>query len=240
SPLLTFLRRLEAQNIWRVTYNALPQQQYSSTADALKLLVARIQASGPVKQHHLQELYQRCRTGDELDRALKLTRLNYLARGALEQHAPFSHRTSKALVSQAMQLGVPEVAARALEHSAEFGLPADSAKEATPLLIYYSKQGDLLAMFELYEVMKRRGRHPGPDVCYVLVKGCVDWGRPDLARTVVQEFRDAGVRIREGTLAYMERRPTMGLEAALPSTAEFSGAIMGGAGGALAARAAPR
>lgn len=31
SPLLTFLRRLEAQNIWRVTYNALPQQQYSST-----------------------------------------------------------------------------------------------------------------------------------------------------------------------------------------------------------------
>lgn len=27
TPLLTFLRRLEAQNIWRVTYNALPQQQ---------------------------------------------------------------------------------------------------------------------------------------------------------------------------------------------------------------------
>lgn len=34
SPLLTLLRRLEAQNIWRVTYNALPQQQQYNTSSA--------------------------------------------------------------------------------------------------------------------------------------------------------------------------------------------------------------
>ncbi|KAK2078431.1 hypothetical protein QBZ16_003271 [Prototheca wickerhamii] len=196
-----------------------------SVQEALKLLVTRIQTSGPVKQHHLQALYQRCKTGDELDRALKLTRLNYLARGALQQHAPFSHRTSKTLVQQAMQLGVPELAARALEHSAEFGLPADSVKEATPLLIYYSKQGDLLKMLEVYEVIKRQGRHPGPDVCYVLVKGCVDWGRADLARLIIKEFEAAGVRTRQGTLAYLNRRPSMGIESALPTAAEFAGAL---------------
>ena len=32
SPLLALLRRLEAQNIWRMTYNVLPMQQNSSTA----------------------------------------------------------------------------------------------------------------------------------------------------------------------------------------------------------------
>ena len=43
-------------------------------------------------------LYRRCRTPDDLDKALKLTRLNYLARGELQQHQPFSHKTSEVLI----------------------------------------------------------------------------------------------------------------------------------------------
>jgi hypothetical protein len=34
SPVLTLLRRLEAQNVWRMTYNVMPQQAYSSTTAA--------------------------------------------------------------------------------------------------------------------------------------------------------------------------------------------------------------
>jgi len=32
SPVLTLLRRLEAQNIWRMTYNVIPQQSFSTAA----------------------------------------------------------------------------------------------------------------------------------------------------------------------------------------------------------------
>lgn len=49
-------------------------------------------------QRHLQLLYRRCQTPDDLDKALKLTRLNYLARGELQQHKPFSHKTSQILI----------------------------------------------------------------------------------------------------------------------------------------------
>lgn len=47
----------------------------------------------------MQQLYRRCQTPEDLDKALKLTRLNYLARGELQQHKPFSHRTSQVLVN---------------------------------------------------------------------------------------------------------------------------------------------
>ncbi|KDD76348.1 hypothetical protein H632_c258p0, partial [Helicosporidium sp. ATCC 50920] len=171
--------------------------------DALKLLVARIHSHGPVKQHHLQRLYQRCSTGEELDRALRLTRLNYLARGELRQHSPFSHRTSEIFITRALSVGAPEVAAMALRDSSSFGLSADSHKEYHPLLIYYSKQGDLVRMFELFDAMKGSGRMPGPDTCYILVKGCVDCGRPDLAELTIQEFKAAGVRMRAGTELYL-------------------------------------
>lgn len=92
------------------------------------------------EQRHLQLLYRRCQTPDDLDKALKLTRLNYLvrwsmlirqpwhvdqgtgqqasgdaeggephptpplrprplqARGELQQHKPFSHKTSQILI----------------------------------------------------------------------------------------------------------------------------------------------
>lgn len=39
----------------------------------------------------------------------------------------------------------------------------------------------LQQMFEVFEFMRGHGRRPGPETCYILVKGCVDHGRPDLA-----------------------------------------------------------
>ena len=42
-------------------------------------------------------------------------------------------------------------------------------------------QGALQQMFEVFEFMRGHGRRPGPETCYILVKGCVDHGRPDLA-----------------------------------------------------------
>lgn len=58
-------------------------------------------------QRHLQQLYRRCQTPDDLDKALKLTRLNYLARGELQQHKPFSHRTSQILIHVRPPAGCP-------------------------------------------------------------------------------------------------------------------------------------
>ena len=48
-------------------------------------------------------------------------------------------------------------------------------------MIYYSKLGALSHMFEVFEFMRGHGRRPGPETCYILVKGCVDHGRHDLA-----------------------------------------------------------
>lgn len=55
-------------------------------------------------------------------------------------------------------------------------------------------QGDLQRMFEVFEFMKVNGRRPGPETCYILVKGCVDQGRPDLAEIVIREFEQNQVR----------------------------------------------
>jgi hypothetical protein len=237
TPLLGLLRKLEAQNIWRMSYNILgQQQQYSAAAavapvaepaaewidnpsvsaqEAVKILVHQIQQSGPIKQRHLQVLYRRCQTPDDLDKALKLTRLNYLARGELQQHKPFSHKTSQILIHQALNVGAPEVAQKALKHASEFGLSHDSYKEFHPLMIYYSKQGHLQQMFEVFEFMRGHGRRPGPETCYILVKGCVDHGRPDLAELTIREFEQNGVRVRDGTKLYLDQNRAKGMAMAM-------------------------
>lgn len=47
------------------------------------------------------------------------------------------------LPQQALNVGAPEVAQKALRHASEFGLSHDSYKEFHPLMIYYSKQARL-------------------------------------------------------------------------------------------------
>jgi hypothetical protein len=239
TPVLTLLRRLEAQNIWRMTYNvggavsggqpsnfstaaamALTDEAATTSLDnsrewyedssltaqdALKLLVNRIRENGPVKQRHLQFLYQRCQSPDDLEKALRLTRLNYLARGELQQHDSFSHRTSAVLLHEAMRLGAPELAQKVLLQSGEFGLPGANTRHFNQLLIYHSKQSSLRSMLETYEMMKRAGPRPDSETCFILVKGCVDGGRPDLAKLVIQEFEAVGVRVRPGTKLYIEQ-----------------------------------
>ncbi|KAL4434684.1 hypothetical protein ABPG77_002807 [Micractinium sp. CCAP 211/92] len=277
TPLLALLRRLEAQNIWRMSHNVLSAQPFSASAaaeaardssaqpaavewydnpavsaqDAVKILVHQIQQSGPIRQRHLQLLYRRCQTPDDLDKALKLTRLNYLARGELQQHKPFSHKTSQILIHQALNVGAPEVAQKALRYASEFGLSHDSYKEFHPLMIYYSKQGALQQMFEVFEFMRSHGRRPGPETCYILVKGCVDHGRPDLAELTIREFEQNGVRVREGTKLYLDQNRHKGLTMQAPSSpsaaaaaaahpaaaAQQQQAMMGGAAAAAAARA---
>ena len=150
-------------------------------------------------------MYQRCQSPEDLEKALRLTRLNYLARGELQQHDPFSHRTSAVLLHEAMRLGAPELAQRVLLRSGEFGLPGANTRHFNQLLIYHSKQTSLRAMLETYELMKRAGPRPDSETCFILVKGCVDGGRPDLADLVIKEFEAAGVRVRAGTKLYIEQ-----------------------------------
>ena len=49
TPVLALLRRLEAQNIWRMTYNVMPQQTFS--AAALPHL-EEASALGEFQRHH--------------------------------------------------------------------------------------------------------------------------------------------------------------------------------------------
>jgi pentatricopeptide repeat protein len=49
------------------------------------------------------------------------------------------------------------------------------------------------------------GIKPGPDTCHVLVKGCVDCGRPDLAEMIIKEFEESGARVRNGTRLYLDQ-----------------------------------
>jgi hypothetical protein len=58
SPVLALLRRLEAQNVWRMTYNVMPQQQFSTAvaqvdqvAGALQVLEQR--CAGRMVVHHI-------------------------------------------------------------------------------------------------------------------------------------------------------------------------------------------
>lgn len=176
-----------------------------TVADALRILVERIRESGPVKQRHLQQLYQKCSTKEELEKALGLTRLNYLARGELQQHDPFSHRTSSILLQQAMKLEAPDIAKRALLQSTEFGFSPANTRLYNHLLIYHSKQKDLRSMLEMYELMKSAGPRPDSETCFILVKGSVDCDRVDIARAIVKEFDAAGARVRDGVRLYIEQ-----------------------------------
>lgn len=56
--------------------------------------------------------------------------------------------------------------------------PSPHLPRSTPI---WHVQGHLQQMFEVFEFMRGHGRRPGPETCYILVKGCVDHGRPDLA-----------------------------------------------------------
>lgn len=225
------------------------------------------------EQRHLQLLYRRCQTPDDLDKALKLTRLNYLARGELQQHKPFSHKTSQILIhvrpgggqgrqervlvgagrgaagegacqgrpcraagqpaagcrhaglqrapqgslgwagspwrpglvspaarplqacnkpvptarpalpplpgplppQQALNVGAPEVAQKALRYASEFGLSHDSYKEFHPLMIYYSKQvGGQVGALQAAHPRLRGGRA----CCVRRSRGCARCFKP--------------------------------------------------------------
>lgn len=174
-------------------------------SDVMEKIVDRIKETGPVKQKQLQILYSRCMDEHELERALGLTRLNYLARGELHQHDPFSHKTSSALLQHAMRLGALGIAKRVLFQSAQYGLSSPTARQYNHVLIYYSKQHDLRSMLELYDVMKKSGPTPDSETCFIVVKGSVDCGRADIATAVIAEFEAAGVRVREGAKLYVEQ-----------------------------------
>lgn len=156
------------------------------------------------EQRHLQYLYQRCQNADELEKALRLTRLNYLARGELRQHDSFSHRTSAVLLGEAMRVGAPDIARKALLQGQEYGLAGPNTRAFNRLLVYHSKNKDLERLVETYELMKRAGPRPDSETCFVMVKGLVDGQRPDLAGLVIREFEIAGVRVRDGTRRYIE------------------------------------
>jgi pentatricopeptide repeat protein len=158
-----------------------------------------------VKQRYLQQVYGMCSDKDELERALGLTRLNYLARGGLQQHDPFSHKTFSLLLQQAMKLDAPEIAKRVLLQSTEFGFSPANTRLYNGVLIYHSKQMDLRSMLEMYEMMKRSGPVPDSETCFILVKGCVDAGRADIAQAIVSEFDNAGKRVRDGVRLYIQQ-----------------------------------
>ena len=174
-----------------------------SVSQAMEHIVDRIKQTGPVKQKQLQMLYSRCADQEELEKALGLTRLNYLARGELHQHDPFSHKTSSALLQHAMRVGALDIAKRVLLHSAQYGLSPPTARQYNHVLIYYSKQHDLRSMLEMYDLMKKSGPTPDSETCFIVVKGSVDCGRPDIATAVISEFENAGVRVREGARLYV-------------------------------------
>eukprot|EP00889_Picochlorum_renovo_P006161 jgi/Picre1/33191/NNA_008516.t1 len=178
---------------------------FGGMMDGAGLYATQQQRIGPVKQRHLQQLYQKCSTKEELEKALGLTRLNYLARGELQQHDPFSHRTSSILLQQAMKLEAPDIAKRALLQSTEFGFSPANTRLYNHLLIYHSKQKDLRSMLEMYELMKSAGPRPDSETCFILVKGSVDCDRVDIARAIVKEFDAAGARVRDGVRLYIEQ-----------------------------------
>lgn len=188
--------------------------------EALKQLVYRIQQGDPVKQRHLPLLYERCQTSKELENALKVTRLNYLARGRLRQHDPFPNAVTSSFVRNALRVEDPELATDTIVSPAQFGLKSIAReRDFHPIIIKHSKQGNLPKMLEVYEFMKglfaSKAEHkdedgpvkvrPGADTCHILVRGCVDNGRPDLATMLLEEFEASGARVRDGTRKYLEQ-----------------------------------
>jgi pentatricopeptide repeat protein len=179
--------------------------QTASTTPSLDQLRERIMSMGPIKQRHLQDVYLDCATREELQAAVELTRMNYLARGELHQHDAFSNKTLSMLLQRACKLDALEIGREVLLRGARYGFGTPSTRQFNVLLIYYSKKGMLKEMVEMYEGMKS-GRFAPPDseTCFILVKGFVDGGRGDVARLVVGEFEQAGVRIRDGVRLYID------------------------------------
>jgi len=175
------------------------------TTPSLDQLRERIMSTGPIKQRHLQDVYLDCATREELQAAVELTRMNYLARGELHQHDAFSNKTLSVLLQRACKLDALEIGREVLLRGARYGFGTPSTRQFNVLLIYYSKKGMLKEMVEMYEGMKSGGfAPPDSETCFILVKGFVDGGRGDVARLVVGEFEQAGVRIRDGVRLYID------------------------------------
>ncbi len=181
---------------------AAEEGEVEDTMDRLRI---RITETGPIKQRQLQELYMSCASGATLQKAVELTRLNYLARGELHQHGPFSNKTSSTLLQQAMKLEALDIAKEVILHGAQYGFGEPSTRQYNMLLIYYSKQGLLKEIVETYELMKVGGPTPDSETCFILVKCFVDASRGDLARAIVGEFEKAGVRVRDGARLYIDQ-----------------------------------
>ncbi len=173
--------------------------------NTIEKLTLRITKMGPIKQRQLQQLYTSCASGDTLQKAAELTRLNYLARGELHQHGPFSNKTSSTLLQQAMKLNALDIAKEVILHGAQYGFGEPSTRQYNMLLIYYSKRGLLKEMVEMYEMMKVGGPMPDSETCFILVKCFVDASRGDVARAIVGEFEKAGVRVRDGARLYIDQ-----------------------------------
>lgn len=94
-------------------------------------------------------------------------------------------------------------------------------------------QGDLPKMLEVYEFMRSAGRAaPTQETCHVLVKGCTDNGRPDLADLVIRDFEEAGARVRQGTRLYLEQnRGRAAAAAAAAGEREAAATAAAGGGG---------
>ena len=174
-------------------------------AATLEQLTTRIRETGPIKQRQLQDLYVSCASPEMLKKAADLTRLNYLARGELHQHGPFSNKTCLTLLQQAMRLEALDIAKQVILNGAEYGFGAPSTRHYNMLLIYYSKKGLLKDMVDMYEKMKVGGPVPDSETCFILVKGFVDASRGDVARVIVGEFEKAGVRVRDGARRYIDQ-----------------------------------
>jgi pentatricopeptide repeat protein len=171
----------------------------------IEKLTTRITEMGPIKQRQLQQLYSSCASVATLEKAAELTRLNYLARGELHQHGPFSNKTCLTLLQQAMRLGALDIAKDLIVHGAQYGFGEPSTRQYNMLLIYYSKQGLLKEIVEMYEMMKVGGPMPDSETCFILVKSFVDASRVDVARAIVSEFEKAGVRVRDGARLYIDQ-----------------------------------
>ena len=171
----------------------------------LERLTTRITEMGPIKQRQLQQLYTSCASAIMLQKAAELTRLNYLARGELHQHGPFSNKTCSTLLHQAMKLDAIDIAKEVVLHGAKYGFGEASTRQYNMLMIYYSKKGLLKEMVDTYEMMKVRGPMPDSETCFILVKCFVDASRGDVARAIVREFEKAGVRVRDGARLYIDQ-----------------------------------
>ncbi|GBF99467.1 hypothetical protein Rsub_12135 [Raphidocelis subcapitata] len=216
---------------------AVPPELEGLSFPQLKEHIASMTASNPLGEAKLLLLAQKASTPEELEEALRLTRINRARATRLRQYNPYSAYMTNALLQAAKRVGSPAGFHPALlENAHALGVPL-SAHAVEAALQACAAADDGGAAFDSAWVLARAHMaRPSKHMVFVAARALAARGRPGDAARAVREFQAAGGEVAP-SLAKLLAEVEAAAAAEEEEAPQKAAGAEGPAGGAAAAAA---